>query len=81
MSTYSPIHAEGIHLASLTIRALHIGALECAGHESHLIILKRSAPWFVAEDVGAPARGFEHMDFPEMCKLKCCESELGKNRN
>ena len=43
---YSPIHAERIRLAHLMIRTSHIGARKCADHESHLIILKTSAPWF-----------------------------------
>ena len=41
---YSPIHAEGILDVRLAVCTSHIGARKCADHESHLIILKTSAP-------------------------------------
>ena len=43
-ATYSPIHAEGILDVRLAVCTSHMGARKCADHESHLIILKTSAP-------------------------------------
>ena len=81
---YSPIHAEGILDVRLAVCTSHIGARKVRRsritpdyfEDKRALIFSRRHR---RDRAHSRARGcFEHMDFPEMCKLKCCESALVK---